>query len=131
MAGLPHVIEGELGAILHGVPVTTRTLQVAVAEVDLDGLAAWILSIPNCSRWDERWQEANPGLHPDPREPGQLRWSGPFGQIRVTLVPELPQPVRIRVGDDEVPVRPLDQIAEADPTVARVLGRVRARRGEG
>jgi Predicted transcriptional regulator with C-terminal CBS domains len=129
MAGLPHVIEGELGAILHGVPLKTRTLQVVAAQADLDALARWILAIPNCSRWDERWQDANPGLHPDPRRPGPLRWSGPFGQIRVTLLPELPEPVRIRVGDTDVPVRPLDQIADADPAVARILRRVRVRRG--
>jgi hypothetical protein len=46
----------------------------------------------------------------------------------VSLVPELPEAVRIRVGDDDFPVRPLDQIAEAEPSVARVLRRVRARR---
>jgi len=129
MAGLPHVVEGELGAILHGVPLKTQTLQVAVAEADLDALAKWILAIPNCSRWDERWQDGNPGVHPDPRRPGPLRWAGPFGQIRVTLLAELPEPVRIRVGDTDVPVRPLDQIADADPAIARVLSRVRARRG--
>jgi transcriptional regulator with XRE-family HTH domain len=128
MAGLPHVIEGEVGAILHGVPLKTETLQVAVAEADLDAVARWILAIPNCSRWDDRWQDGNPGLHPDPRRPGPLRWSGPFVQIRVTLVPELPEPVRIRVGETDLTVRPLDQIADADPAVARVLSRVRARR---
>jgi len=131
MADLPYLIEGELGTILHGPPLKTRTLQVAVAEADLDALARWILSIPNCSRWDERWQEGNPGRHPDPREPGPLRWSGPVGQIRVTLLPELPQPVRIKVGDRELPVRPLDQIADADPAVARILRRVHARRTGG
>jgi hypothetical protein len=56
-----------------------------------------------------------------------LHWSGPLGQIRVNLLPELPEPVRIKVGDQELPVRPLDQIADADPAVARILRRVRAR----
>ncbi len=127
MADLRYLIDGELGAILHGVPLKTRTLHVAVAEPDIDALARWILSIPNCSRWDQRWREGNPGRHPDPREPGPLHWSGPLGQIRVNLLPELPEPVRIKVGDQELPVRPLDQIADADPAVARILRRVRAR----
>lgn len=38
-AGLPYVIEGELGALLHGVPLRTGTLSISVAEQDLDVLA--------------------------------------------------------------------------------------------
>lgn len=56
-----------------------------------------------------------------------MRWKLSIGDLRVTLVPQLPQPVLIRVGDREYPVRRLDQIIEADPAVARVLARVRER----
>ncbi|OLB81723.1 MAG: hypothetical protein AUI14_02460 [Actinobacteria bacterium 13_2_20CM_2_71_6] len=111
-----------------GVPLKTRSLSVTVAERDVDDLARWLRSIPNAIRWNPRWEDFDPGWNPDPRTPGEMRWWISFGDIRVSLVPELPEPVRIRIGDEEFPVRPLDQIADADPAVARVLKRVRARR---
>jgi hypothetical protein len=33
MAGLPYVIEGELGGVLHGVPLDTMTLSIAMAGI--------------------------------------------------------------------------------------------------
>lgn len=127
MAGLPYVIEGELGGVLHGVPLDTTTLSIAVAERDLDDLARWILSLPNCLRWNPQWDDFG-GPHPDPRRPGPLHWHVGLSEIRVSLVPELPEAVWIRAGEEEFPVRPLDQIAEMEPTVARVMRRVSARR---
>jgi transcriptional regulator with XRE-family HTH domain len=56
LAGVRYVIEGELGAILQDVPLKTSTLSLAVAQADLDAFANWILSIPNCSRWNPRWR---------------------------------------------------------------------------
>ncbi len=124
--GLPYVVEGQLGALLHGVPLETETLSIAVAEADLDRLADWILTTPPCLRWNEKWEDYG-GNHPDPRRPGAMRWKLGIGDLRVNLVPQLPEPVRIRVGDADYPVRPLDQIADADPGVARVIARVRER----
>jgi transcriptional regulator with XRE-family HTH domain len=128
LAGVPYLIEGELGAILHGVPLKTSTLSLAVAQADLDAVAAWLMSIPNCSRWNPHWEGFDPSLYPDPRRPGEMRWGSPYGEVRLNVLPLLPEPVRIRVEDSDLPVRPLDQIADADPAVARVIHRVRARR---
>jgi transcriptional regulator with XRE-family HTH domain len=124
--GTPYVIEGELGALLQGVPLETDTLSIAVAEEEMDRLADWILTTPPCLRWNTAWDDWG-GNHPDPRRPGAMRWKLGIGELKVNVVPQLPRPVPVRVGNTEYPVRPLDQIVGSDPEVARILERRHAR----
>ena len=79
------------------VPLKTDNLTIAVAEAELDRLT---------------------------RRPGAMRWKLGLGELYVNVLAQLPEPVPIRVGDTEYPVRPLDQIVASDPSVARVLDRV-------
>jgi transcriptional regulator with XRE-family HTH domain len=87
LAGVRYVIEGELGAILQDVPLKTSTLSLAVAQADLDAFANWILSIPNCSRWNPRWEDFDPSRYPDPRRPGEMRWGSPYWRSGSTCSP--------------------------------------------
>lgn len=122
---LRYLIDGELAAYLHGVPVRPTRFDLAVAEEDLDSLADWICVLPNCRRWSERWRDFS-GYDVDPRSPGPLRWLTPFGELRVRLVPVMPTPVTVVVADRAYPVRPLLEVERDDPQIARVVRRLRA-----
>jgi transcriptional regulator with XRE-family HTH domain len=123
---LEYLLDGELAARLHGVPVIVRpAYPIAVAEADLDGLAAWICAVPNCRRYSERWRDFS-DYDVDPTHPGPLRWWTPFGELAVRLLPRLPEPVTVQVGERALRLRPLPEIERDDPQVARVLRRLRA-----
>jgi transcriptional regulator with XRE-family HTH domain len=126
---LRHRVGGALAARLYGVAVPVRpAYTVLVAEADLDGLAGWILAVPNCRRYSEKWRDFS-GFDVDPRRPGPLRWWTPFGELTVRLLAELPAPVMVRVGGRELPLCPLPEIERGDPDVARVLRRLRPASG--
>jgi transcriptional regulator with XRE-family HTH domain len=126
---LRYLVDGELAARLHGVMVPVRSVfVVAVAEADMDRLARWILSVPNCLRYNERWRDYS-NYDIDPTRRGPLRWRTPFGELAARLLPALPEPVNVRVGERTVPLRPLADVERDHPAVARVLRRLRATSG--
>jgi transcriptional regulator with XRE-family HTH domain len=129
---LPVVVDGELAALLQGVPIPVNRVDLIVAERDLDLLAAWIARLPNKQRYRERARDFD-SFENDPRLPGPLWWSTPLAQLRVRLMAKLPTPVIVRSGDHDVPVRPLADVERDDEDVARVLRRWRAQspRGSG
>lgn len=65
----------------------------------------------------------------DPREPGPLRWSGPYGEIRAQIVEELPSAIQVHADGMALHVRPLVEIEGTDPRMSRVLARMRERGG--
>lgn len=123
---LRYLIDGELAARLHGVPIPTARYDLAVAEQDLPALSAWVLTLPNLLRWNERWRDFS-DYDVDPLRPGPLRWLTVYGELRVRLLPALPAPIRVSVAGREWPVRPLPEVERDDPRVARFAARVRAR----
>jgi hypothetical protein len=128
-SGLRFLLDGPLAARLHGVPVPVGdSYHVAIAEADLDGLARWILAVPNCRRYVEKWRDFS-GFDVDPTRPGPLRWRTPFGELSVRLLPSLPEPVNVVVQERTVPLRALPEIERDDPVVARALRRLRAEPG--
>ncbi|HEX7745120.1 MAG TPA: hypothetical protein VF462_07655 [Micromonosporaceae bacterium] len=124
-AGLRYVIDGELAALLHGVPIRTQRYDLAVAQDDLPVLSNWVCSCFNWRRWNERWRDFS-GYDVDPKRPGPLRWMTPFGEVRVRLLPDLPPPVVISFEGQEWPVRPLPAVERDDSLVGRIAARVRA-----
>lgn len=124
-AGLRYVIDGELAALLHGVPIRTQRYDLAVAQDDLAALSNWVCTSFNWLRWNERWRDFS-GYDVDPMRPGPLRWMTPYGEMRVRLLPELPPPVLIVVAGRGWPVRPLPAVEGDDSFVARVAARARA-----
>jgi len=111
---LRYLVDGELAARLHGVMVPVRSV--------------WILSVPNCLRYSERWRDFS-NYDIDPTRPGPLRWRTPYGELSARLLPALPAPVNVRVGKKTVPLRPLADVERDHPVVARVLRRLRAASG--
>jgi transcriptional regulator with XRE-family HTH domain len=119
------VVEGAGGAILHGAPVEADHLAVAVAKTDLAALAAGLRSLA-ADRWSKQYGVFGPA-DPDPRSPGEMRWSTIAGEVRVRLVDEPPEALTVLVGDVLARVRPLHDIEATDPYTARVLARLRTR----
>lgn len=124
--GLGYVIDGELAALLHGVPIRTQRYDLAVAQDDLPALSNWVCSSFNWLRWNERWRDFS-GYDVDPMRPGPLRWMTPYGEVRIRLLPELPPPVLVVAAGREWPVRPLPAVERDDSLVGRVAARARAR----
>jgi transcriptional regulator with XRE-family HTH domain len=122
---LRYLIDGELAAALHGVPIRPSRYDLAVADRDLDEFADWLCSLPNCLRFSERWRDYR-GYDIDPRHAGPLRWRTPFGELCARLLPELPAGVPVCVDGWEVPVRPLFDVERDEPQIARILARVRS-----
>ncbi len=124
------LFDGEGAALLQGVPVAARRLDLLVAEGDLDGLAGWVERV-GLRRYDERSREFGWG-DPDPRTPGPLRWGNGLVELAVRLVAELPPPVLVTVpgfgaGEEHrAAVRALPAVEADFPAVARVLSRLRA-----
>jgi hypothetical protein len=126
------LIDGEGAALLHGVPVAARCLELLVAEAEVDVLADWIMKV-GLRRYDERWRELGWG-DPDPRVAGPLRWGNGLVELAVRLVAELPPPVLVTVpgfgagAEHRAAVRSLTEVEADFPAVARVLSRLRAAR---
>ena len=129
-AGLPYLLDGELAALLQGVPIRPNRFDLAIAQANLPLLGTWIRALPNCQRWNERWRDFG-GCDVDPELSGPMRWMTPLGELRVRLLPTPPAPVPVMVDGREYPVRPLFDVERDDPHIARVLRRVGAQSTEG
>jgi transcriptional regulator with XRE-family HTH domain len=125
LADVPRVLTGRLAAFLPGAPVPAEALEIAIAEADIDALAA-VLSRLTCIRWSERWREFR-GYDTDPRHPGALSWLVGSNELRVEVAPTLPRSVTIRIGDHHLSVRPLAELKACDAELAAVMRRVRDR----
>lgn len=127
---LRHLLDGELAAALQGVPLLVTRYDLAVAADDLDQFADWVRSSPNWLRWSERWRDFS-GYDVDPRRPGPLRWMTPFGELRARLLLALPTGVPVMAAGREVRVRPLFEVEQDDPRIARIVARAAKIRANG
>ncbi|MFC4107716.1 helix-turn-helix domain-containing protein [Micromonospora zhanjiangensis] len=50
---LAYLVDGELAAALHGVPIRPGRIELAFADGDRDRVADWICSIPGCMRYND------------------------------------------------------------------------------
>jgi transcriptional regulator with XRE-family HTH domain len=123
-----YLVEGPLAAMLQGVPMVSDRVDLVFEEERLPVVADWVRAIPGAQRWVERWSDFAP-VDPDPRQPGSMRWKTPYCELRIAFVPALPGGFVVREGDRSVPVRPLADVEAADPQVARISRRARARGG--
>lgn len=126
-----HVLDGTAAALLQGVPVAAKRIDLLVAEGELDRLAEWIYRVPNLRRRNERHRDFS-RYDIDPRDAGPLWWRTALVELKVRLVAELPRPVLVTVvennGDEHrVAVRALPAVEADFAEVARVLRRLRAR----
>ncbi|GAA1400259.1 helix-turn-helix domain-containing protein [Catellatospora coxensis] len=126
-----HVIDGTAAALLQGVPVAAKRIDLLVAEDELELLAEWIYRVPGLRRRDERFRDFS-RYDIDPRDAGPLWWRTALVELRVRLVAELPRPVLVTVAEDggdehRVAVRALPAVEADFAEVARVLRRLRAR----
>jgi transcriptional regulator with XRE-family HTH domain len=119
------VVEGAAAAILHGAPLSTSFVEVALERGRTDALADMIKR-----DWVERWSDTwlNWGAQgADPRLPGPARWRTEDGEFRVRFVESRPEAVTILLGDVPVSVRALHEVESEDPQVRRALARLRGR----
>ncbi|MEU8006359.1 helix-turn-helix transcriptional regulator [Catellatospora sp. NPDC049111] len=129
--GFAYVIDGTAAALLQGVPVAARRIDLLVAEAELDLLAEWVYVVPGLRRRNERHRDFS-RYDIDPRDAGPLWWGTALVELKVRLVAELPRPVLVTVaeadGDEHrVAVRALPAVEADFAEVARVLSRLRAR----
>jgi transcriptional regulator with XRE-family HTH domain len=123
--GFAYVVDGALAANLHGVPLPTDALEIAVAWADAEAFNRWLVK-RFAYRWHERSGEFR-ALDLDPRAPGPHFWRTSFGAVRATMCDELPDSVEIPVGERAYRVRPLVEVEPADEEAARLLRRFRER----
>ncbi|HEV7655660.1 MAG TPA: helix-turn-helix transcriptional regulator [Mycobacteriales bacterium] len=117
------VVEGAVGAVLHGVPIAVRRLDIVVERSRLDVLAE-VIRRRYAERWNEVWLRFDM-TYPDPRTPGPMRWWTLDGEFRVRLVDALPEATSVLVTGMTVAVRTLHGIEADDLHVARALARLR------
>jgi hypothetical protein len=123
---LDYVIDGAGAGLLQGAPVPVEALEIVVSLNDLAAFAS-MLERHHAKRWDANWLGWG-YISADPREEGPLRWQvGWFGELRASLVHELPPSVTIDLDGTACRVRPLIDVEVDDPAIARILDRVRAR----
>ncbi|MFK3981477.1 helix-turn-helix domain-containing protein [Micromonospora sp. NPDC050397] len=127
---LTYLVDGELAAVLQGVPIRPTRLDLALAEDDLALLDEWIRAIPNCLRWVERWRDFG-GYDISPLRPGPLRWMTPYGELRVRLLPGVPTGVAVTASGRLLSVRPLIEVERDEPQIARIATRARTRAASG
>jgi transcriptional regulator with XRE-family HTH domain len=125
LGGFAFVIDGALAASLHGVPLPTGTLEIAVAWADAEALNRWLVK-RFAYRWHERSGEFR-ALDLDPRAPGPHYWQTTFGPVRARMCDELPDSVEITVGERAYRVRLLVEVEPADEPAVRLLRRFRER----
>lgn len=116
---LAMVLDGPVAALLQGLPVPVARADLLVAEEDLDGLSEWIMRTPGLLRYRERFRDFE-DWSIDPRIPGPLRWRGPMCELRVQLVAALPVALTLVTDDRQFVVRPLADLLQDWPEVARV-----------
>jgi len=120
----PYLVDGQLAAALQGVPLKVRRIDLTVAESTLDAVAAWLAALPNTSRWSDNWSDFAP-IDRDPRRPGALLYATPWADLQLRVLPALPPPIPIAHADRTIPVRPLPDVEQDDPQIARIARRAR------
>jgi transcriptional regulator with XRE-family HTH domain len=123
--GFAFAVDGALAANLHGVPLPTDALEIAVAWTDAEALNRWLVK-RFAYRWHERSGEFR-ALDLDPRAPGPHYWQTSFGAVRARMCDALPSTVDIEVGGRTYRVRPLTEVEPADEDAARLLRRFQER----
>lgn len=119
------IIDGEVAAILQGVPLSARVLGLTVSEDRLDALATSMERYPP-HRWNERTRDyIYEGR--DPRQPGPMRWNSLYGEFSINVVPVRPASIGLLIDGREYAVRPLHDVEATDAATARLIRRVRER----
>lgn len=126
LADLPHVFDGAAAALLQGVPVPVRAVEVAIAWSDVDAFTAW-LDKRFAKRWNEKWHEFG-YVVVDPRAPGVHHWQTIEGEIRARMCDELPESIEVRHSDQGYRVVPLVNLEMDDPRTANLVRRYQERR---
>lgn len=125
----PFALEGIVAAGLQGAPVPVPHIDVVVHDTDqvMENLTHIFLWGLFANRWDHerrRWG----GLHPDPREPGELRWQSPIaGEFRIRFTDDVTPDLHVEVSGSQIPVVALSRVEAAGGWTGRVLDRMRAR----
>jgi transcriptional regulator with XRE-family HTH domain len=125
LATVPWVLSGRLGAFIQGAPLRVVRLDLAVAEPDLDLLAA-VFDSRTCDRWNERLMEYY-GAAVHPRLPGPMRWLLGPNELYLEVTNRLPPSITVAVAGRYLPVRPLADIEARYPSVAQIMRRTRTR----
>jgi transcriptional regulator with XRE-family HTH domain len=129
LGDLPYVLTGSTAALLQGAPLPVDAVEIAVRWRDSARFTAWLEQAYG-QRWNDRWAEWG-NLRLEPEEPGEHRWQTQYGELRVRMCDELPEPVEVRHGDRGYPVEPLIRVAATDPRAADLLRRHRQRLAPG
>lgn len=125
LAAADPIIDGEVAALLQGVPLAPRIAAFTITADRLDALATSMERYPP-HRWNERTRDyVYEGR--DPRLPGPMRWNSLYGEFTVTVVPARPGSIGLMIDGREYAVRPLHDVEASDPAAARLIARVRAR----
>jgi transcriptional regulator with XRE-family HTH domain len=125
LAEVPWVLSGRLGAFLQGAPVRVLSLDLAVAEPDLDSIGA-IFQRTGCDRWNEQLLDyCGAALHP--RLPGPMKWLLGRCELRLEVAERLPPAITVTVAGQSLPVRPLADIEARHPAIAHIMRRARIR----
>ncbi|MFI2709876.1 helix-turn-helix domain-containing protein [Micromonospora sp. NPDC018662] len=129
LGDLPYVLAGSTAALLQGAPIPVDAVEIAVRWQDSPRFTAF-LERARAQRWNARWEQWG-GVHPEPEEPGEHRWSTRHGELRARMVDELPEPIRVRLGTRTYPVEPLVEVEVTDRRAAELLRRHRQRLAAG
>jgi transcriptional regulator with XRE-family HTH domain len=126
-------LAGATAAVVLGVPLPLRRLQVAVAADDLEAVPTAMRSCrarPALPLGDPlRWVGAGELLRQRPVTPWQLLLGELELAVTATSVVERATPVQLGAAMEvAVPVLPLDALIVDDPVLLRTLDRFRARR---
>jgi hypothetical protein len=122
-ANVPHVVGGRMAALALGVPVRPTRLDLSVADAHREA-ARRALCMLSPLRWSERWQEFR-DYDADLTRQSSMRWrvAGHL-EVRLELATALPRSVQVRVGERQVRVKPLVDLAASDPDIADLVRRV-------
>jgi transcriptional regulator with XRE-family HTH domain len=128
-ADVEPILEGAAAAIVHGLAVPARFIDVAIHPRHLDNCAALIMAM-NCTRWSDVFGEYSDLARRDPRLAGALQWSTPLGELRIRLSDDPPPHITLMLPDPwessrscEVRVAGLATVQTEDPDTARMTRR--------
>jgi transcriptional regulator with XRE-family HTH domain len=128
LGDFPYVLTGCTAALVQGAPVPAESTELMVRWRDADRFTDWLTKAWG-QRWHARWQQFG-HLPLDPREPGEHRWQTVVGEIRASMVDELPESIEIRHGERTYRVIPLALVEVTDPDAASLLRRHRDRQAK-
>ncbi|MFL6137054.1 MAG: helix-turn-helix domain-containing protein [Frankiaceae bacterium] len=127
--GVRFALAGATAAVVLGVPLPLRCLQLAVAEDDLEVVPA---AMRSC--WGRLVLPAgDPLAYAGAREVLRQRpvtpWRLLASELELASMPAavLERATRVRLGAEDVPVLPLDALLVEDPALRRTLDRFAAR----